>query len=46
MLESFDCNLWDISRECHIDKEGLFLYINILIDFRYRVGKTQVNVLG
>ena len=29
-----------------LDKEGLFLYTNILTDRRYRVGKTQAKVLG
>jgi hypothetical protein len=32
--------------ECYLDKEGLFLYINILTDRRCRLGKTQANVLG
>ena len=33
--------------ECYLDKEGSFLYINIILtDRRYRVGKTQAKVLG
>jgi hypothetical protein len=27
--------------ECFLDKEGLFLYINILTDRRYRVGRPR-----
>jgi hypothetical protein len=33
-------------RECYLDKEVLFLYMNILTDRRDGVGKTQAKVLG
>ena len=35
----------DYRIECYLDKEGLFLYISISIDCRYRVEKIQTKVL-
>ena len=40
-----NCNLWNISKKCYLNKEGAFLNINILTYCRYRVGKAQANTL-